>query len=63
MWSFQLASKSEEQSDLKEYSRKNLNETEIEEFVEANDLKYYNFDIHLSAMAMPTHVRKLLKSI
>lgn len=49
--------------DLKEYSTKDLSEDEIENFADVNDLKYYNFDIHIGSFAMPNEYRKIFKEI
>lgn len=40
-----------------------LNEEAIEEFVEKNDLSYYNYEMHFSAMSMPNELKKDLKKL
>ena len=54
MWSFQIASKGN--VNVKE----SLDEDYINEFINGNNLNYYNKNIHHSAFALPNFVEKLL---
>jgi spermidine synthase len=54
MWSFTLAGK----TPLDPTS--GLDETVVNSFSEANNLNYYNADVHKAAFALPTFVKKML---
>ena len=62
VWTFQVALKTEEESEmsLKQYCRKCLDEERIEKFSKEENLEYYNYDVHMGALAVPNRVRKLL---
>ena len=61
-WAFQMGIKSNKGCNLKEFSKKNLDEKTIEEFVEVNSLRYYNYDMHLGAFAQTPAIKELLRS-
>mgnify|MGYP006285962499 CR=1 FL=1 len=54
IWSFQIAAKSA-------LDMLNINKKETDHFVQKQQLKYYNSDIHASAFVLPNYVRELLK--
>ena len=59
-WAFQMAIKSKEGCNIKEFCKKNLDENAIEEFVKIQNLKYYNYDVHMSAFTQTPHVKQML---
>ncbi len=54
IWSFQLATKNG--NDLKK-----IDADKVDNFVEANDLQYYNSGIHTATYCLPNYVKKLVK--
>lgn len=64
MWSFQFAMKSQNQEgpSLKQFALANLDEERVTEFAEAQDLKYYNYEIHVASLAIPNSIKKMLQS-
>ena len=55
MWSFQFGIKNGDMS------LKDIDTKEVDVFVDANGLKYYNSEIHHAALALPNFVKDLLK--
>ena len=55
MWSFQFGIKNGDMS------LKDIDTKEVDAFVDANGLKYYNSEIHHAALALPNFVKDLLK--
>ena len=41
---------------------KDFNYNQAQNFVKANDLKYYNEDLHTAVFTLPTFVRKMLEN-
>ena len=64
LWSFQFAMKASDNEgmDLKRFAITKLDEDRVNEFAEKNDLKYYNYDIHLASLAIPNSIKKMLQS-
>ena len=56
MWSFQYGIKGDK------HPKNITNEAEIDTFVDANGLRYYNSDIHKGSFATPNFVKSLLKN-
>ena len=59
-WAFQMAVKNKEGCNIRNFCKKNLDENTIEEFVKVNNLKYYNYDVHMSAFTQTPHVKQML---
>jgi spermidine synthase len=55
MWSFQFGLKSGKKN------LKQIDEKQVQTFVEQHDLKYYNESIHFASLALPGFVKELLK--
>lgn len=64
VWSFQFAMKSEQEMEMsiKQFMMGKLNEDHVNEFAETNDLKYYNYEVHLASLAIPNSIKKMLQS-
>ena len=55
MWCFQYGIKGDK------HPKQITNETEIDNFVDAKGLRYYNSDVHKGSFATPNFVKNLLK--
>lgn len=53
VWSFMVASKGT-------VDPRAANRDEVEKFLSCNDLKYYNYDLHIGAFSLPTYVKRML---